>query len=405
MSSQVFMARQPICDRSGRVAAYELLYRSSTPRGSEPLSDQESAEALIRSLVDVGLDTLVPNHLAFVNIPASLLGSPAIHLLPRDRTVLEILEDTPFNDDTERELRSLKLAGYRLAFDDCTFAPTHRKFFPFVQIVKVDILETPPQVLVPQVRALKKAGIQVLAEKVETQDIYRNCRELGCDLFQGYFFAKPEIVKGSRMPHHRQSILHVLTRLQDQSTTIAELEQLISSDVALSYRLLRLLNSAAVGLPQRIESIRQAVLFVGLDKLTALAGLLLMTSMGKENNELITTAMVRARMCERLAMIKGIRDPHRFFTVGLFSVLDALSGQPMVEVIAPLPLAAEISDALLDRNANSPMSLALRSSLAYERGEFDEAIKWLSDDLDGMIPLAYSDAVGWATNMSQYIAA
>jgi EAL and modified HD-GYP domain-containing signal transduction protein len=247
--------------------------------------------------------------------------------------------------------------------------------------------------------------MQVLAEKVETQEMYRRCRALGCDLFQGYFFAKPEMVKGSAMPHHRQTTLLVLSKLQSSSTTIAELEQIITSDVALSYRLLRLLNSAAVGLPQRIESIRQAVLFLGLDKLTAMAGLLLMTSLSNNNHELVTTAMIRARMCERLAMIKGIRDPHRFFTVGLFSVLDALSGQPMADVIGPLPLAPEIAEAILDRNSSSPLSLALNAALAYEQGDFSLSLAWLTEEEEDNLSLAYTDAVSWASAMGNYIAA
>ncbi len=405
MGSQVIMARQPISDRNGQIAAYELLYRSSLPRTTEELSDQESAEAFIRSLVDVGLDTLVPNHLAFVNVPASLLGSPALHLFPRHRVVLEILEDTPFTAETESQITDLRRSGYKIAFDDCTFEAEHRKFFPLVHIVKIDILATPADMLGPQIKLLKRKGIQVLAEKVETQAEYRKCHDLGCDLFQGYYFARPEIVKGRSMPHHRQNTLLVLSKLQDQSTTMDELEQVITSDVALSYRLLRLLNSSAIGLPQRVESIRQAVLFLGLDKLTALGGLLLMTSMGNQSNELINTAMVRARMCERLAMLNAVRDPHRFFTVGLFSVLDALSGQSMSEVIGPLPLAPEISEALLERNGTSPMSLVLDAALAYEQGDFSLALRWLADEGSDNLALAYSEAVGWATEMSQYIAA
>ncbi len=405
MSSQILMARQPICDRTGRVTAYELLYRSTTPRGSEPLSDQESAEALMRSLIDIGLDTLVPDHLAFVNIPASLLGNPALHLLPHERVVIEILEDTLFNSETEAQMRELRSAGYKLAFDDCTFAEEHVKFFPYVEIVKVDILETPAKFLRDQVEDLQDMGIQVLAEKVETHEVHRKCLDLGCDLFQGYFFAKPEIVKGSRMPNNRQVTLILLSKLQQHDVSLDEIEQMISCDVALSFRLLRLLNSAAVGLPQTVKSIRQAVLLLGLEKLTAVAGLLLMTSIGGQNNELINTAMIRARMCERLAMIKRAPDAHSYFTVGLFSVLDALSGQPMSEVVASLPLSPEVCEALLNINGDTLMANALSVALAYEHGEFNRALEWLAEEESIQLSIAYAEAVEWASSMNQYLAA
>jgi EAL and modified HD-GYP domain-containing signal transduction protein len=231
----------------------------------------------------------------------------------------------------------------------------------------------------------------LLAEKVETQEEFKFCKELGFDYFQGYFFCKPEIIRGQRTPANRLTILQLLARLQDPEVDMRELETLISRDVALSYKLLRLINSPFYGLPRKVDSLRQALSLLGTRFITTWVSLLILSGIDDKPHELVVTAMVRAKMCELLGKALGRASTETFFTAGLFSALEALMDSPMEEVLKALPLSDDLVGTLLRHEGM--FGAALHCVLAYERGEWQEAI---CPGLDtAAITAAYLQAITW----------
>lgn len=396
-----YMARQPIYDESLRLHAYELLYRSGQTGAAGTLGPEEELHALANVLVEVGLDRLAGSTLAYINVPSTLLASDALRLLPSDRVVLEVLEDTPWNDEVERNLRDLKAEGYRLALDDYIFEERHDPFLEIVEIVKVDIMGVPQDKLKAGKAKLTRWGQKYLAEKVETPDEFQACQKMGFDYFQGYFFSKPATVRGSGVPANQGLSMSLLTKLQDPEITIDELERLLVANVALCHKVLRLVNSAAMGLTREVDSIRQALMFLGTARIRTLASLAVMTAIPGKPPELYELAMVRARYCEAIAKQASFDSPEKHFTVGLLSVLDALTDLPMDEVIQELPLCNEVSEALCGTALNTPCSRTLRHTLSVERGDWAGA----ETNLPGVPTHLYLDSVAWAEEQQRQMAA
>ncbi|HTQ11055.1 MAG TPA: HDOD domain-containing protein [Fimbriimonadaceae bacterium] len=396
-----FMARQPIFDRDMRLTGYELLYRrSGDARGSQIDSEAELA-ALANVLVEVGLDRLAPRTKAFVNVPASLLGSDALMLLPRNQVVLEILEDTPWSRSVERHLGELGKAGYTLALDDYLFGAEHEPFLDHVDIIKVDVLGMNPDRLKAKMRELRRAGKTYLAEKVETHSTMQYCRSLGFEFFQGYFIAEPKVIKGTGIPANHALSIALLARLNDPKASLEELERMLAGNVVLTHKVLRLVNSVEMALPQRIDSIRQALLFLGIDKVRTLATLAVTTAIRGKTPELYAMAIIRANYCEALAKSVGYADPGKHFMVGLLSVLEALTDVPMRSLVEELPLSSEIAAALTGDAPKSQCATTLRHVLAVEHGNWkaaDAAIRGVPASL-------YMDAVGRAKRDEQLLAA
>ncbi|MFI5386614.1 MAG: EAL and HDOD domain-containing protein [Fimbriimonadales bacterium] len=367
-----FMARQPIYDRSMKLFGYELLYRRSSTSLMSGMDAQLELSALSNILVEVGLDRLSRNHRAFVNVPTSLLGSDALRLLPNKRVVLEILEDTPWTEEVERNLRDLKKLGYCLALDDYTFAPEHEPFLNHVDIVKVDVLGVHPDRLRANMTRIRRAGQAYLAEKVETHTTVEFCRVLGFDYFQGYFIAKPKTIRGTGIPANHALSIALLGKLNDPDVSLDELEKLLAANVVICHKVLRLVNSVAMGLARKVDSMRQAMIYLGTSKIRTLATLAVTTSIPGKPPELYALAMIRANYCEALARSAGLPDPEKHFLVGLLSVLEALTDVAIKDLVAELPIAPEISAALCGA-ANSPCSITLQHVFAVERGDWQTA--------------------------------
>ena len=247
---------------------------------------------------------------------------------------------------------------------------TLKPLVKLVDIIKIDIMALEKDEIRDHVRALRRYPLRLLAEKVETQEDFEFCRELEFDYFQGYFFAQPKVIRGQRLPNNRLAILKLLSRLQQPDISPQELEDLIAQDVAFSYRILRYVNSAAYALSHKVESVQQAVVLVGLKTIKSWTTLLAMSQVDNKPTELVVTAMIRGKMAEELAKAQNTENPETFFTVGLFSALDALMDNSMEEVLTQLPLADHISDALLHRQGIH--GEVLTSVLAYERGEWEK---------------------------------
>jgi EAL and modified HD-GYP domain-containing signal transduction protein len=276
---------------------------------------------------------------------------------------VEVLESVVVDAELESTLRKLRGAGYRISLDDYRPGRTP-ELLDLANMVKVDVQEGDLDELPLLIAVARKAGVTLLAEKVETKLEYNKYKRMGFSLFQGFYFARPEPVSGGRTDGDRSSLIHLLAALQNPNISMDRIATLITNNVSLATKVLQLLNSAAIGLPRRVASIHEAVVMIGTERLRRWASLLVLSSFTDKPRQLMEMALVRARMCELAATELAMGDPDVFFTVGLLSVADALMDRPMAKVVASLPLNNEVSVALTDRAG--PAGAALEIALAFE---------------------------------------
>jgi len=392
----VFVGRQPILDRQRSLYGYELLFRDGQSEVAR-ISNAEKAtwNVVTNALVDIGLDSLVGRHLAFINLTHSALTAPDMQVLPPGRVVLEVLEDVNVDTTLIEAVRALSKSGYRIALDDFVYDPTWDPLIALSSIVKLDIRALGIEGVRAHVARLGPTGVSLLAEKVETEDEFIACRDMGFDFFQGHFFARPVVITGQRLPSTKLAILQLLANLNDPNADFQQIEKIVSRDLALSVRLLRYVNSAGFALARKVDSIRRAVTYLGLKQLRRWASLLVMTGHTDKPTILLQTILVRARMCELLAELADVRIKDSYFTAGLFSGLDALMDATMSDVIADLPLSDEIKNALLHHQG--PMGEAIRCALSCEQAESDAtAFPGLSSE---QIRASYMEAIQWASRI------
>jgi len=392
--SEIYIGRQPIYDRKLGVYAYELLFRAASDNSAKFTDgDQATSDVIVNTFLEIGLDNIVGDRLAFINLTRAFFVGEHTISLPKDRVVLELLEDIEADEEVVNSVKRLSEQGYSIALDDFIY---HESLQPLVQladIVKIDIMAMSRDEIREHVEALRQHPLRLVAEKVETQEEHDYCMELGFDYFQGYFLAQPKVIQGRRLPNNRLAILKLLSRLQDPEITSKQLEELIAQDVAFSYRILRYVNSAAYAPPRKIESIHQAVVRLGLQTIRSWTALLAMSQVDDKPTELVVTAMIRGKMAEQMARALDAEQPDSFFTVGLFSALDALMDNSMEEILTQLPLADHIAQALLHKGGGLHGEV-LNCVLAYERGEWENL--GCSQLGTHRLRTCYLEAVQWA---------
>jgi len=391
---RVLLSRQPIYAPNMSLFGYELLFRDSdVNRASFTDGGRATADVLVNTFMEIGLDELVGSHHAFINFERNMILQDYCESLPKDRVVLEVLE-TIEPDDTAviDKLKRLSANGYRIALDDFVCTDRNYPLLDIADVVKLDILQQNAATLPKTVKTLREFGVDVLAEKVETVEQFEFCKSLGFDYFQGYFFCRPQLVQSTRIPVNRMAAVTLISKLNQPDITLPELETSICCDLSLSYKLLRYVNSAGYGVSKSIDSIRHAAILVGLEKLKMWASLVLFSGLGEKPRDLIITGVVRARMCEELADV--LRLPHKshFFLVGLFSVLDAILDRPIQDVVTSLPLSPEINAALT--RFEGALGKVLECVIAYEKQDWAN-VKYerLSTQT---VRHAYVKSLGWA---------
>jgi EAL and modified HD-GYP domain-containing signal transduction protein len=370
---QIFIGRQPIFDREQRVHAYELLFRSGKVDAAAITDgDSATAQTLLNGIVNFGLDELVGNRVAFVNLTRSFLLEH--HRLPalQERLTLEVLEAITPDAETISALRQLAARGYTIALDDFTYRTDLIPFLEVAKIVKLDLPQIGVDSLPRHVERVRRCGLRLLAEKVETHEEFALCKSLGIDYFQGYFLSRPTTLASKRLPTNKLAVLQILARVQEPDATINELEKLIGSDVALSYRILRFVNSAQFNSIRQIDSVRHAIIMTGVGQIRTWATLMVMSQLLDDKpTELLRIALLRARLCEALSAHLRFTPPEMYATAGLFSTLDALLDRPINEIVESLPLNAELADALITHSGR--IGKLLQCALACERGDLTAA--------------------------------
>ena len=349
MSDLIYVGRQSIYDRDFNVAAYELLYRSDS-RNYVDVDDHSMATAALLNNVftSIGFGDLVGDKPAFINMPREfLVGSYPIPDI-NSSIVVEILEHVDPDEDVIDALLILKKRGYTLALDDYIFQAEHEPFLKIVDIIKLDVADIGIDSLREKISQLKSYNVKLLAEKVETQREVEQCLAMGFDLFQGYYFSRPKIVSGKKISPNQIAVVELAAKLRQKNIDVDSLFGPISRDVTLSYKLLRYVNSAMYSFEREITSIDEAVTILGLDTLVRLVHVVMAGSFSQDNSDILESALVRALMCEALAVeLFEKSDRGTYFMTGLFSQLDALLGIPLVDALADLPLEHRVKQALL----------------------------------------------------------
>lgn len=387
------VARQPIYDPALAVIAYQLRYQEP-PSDARPVSGVREAalKVVADAVLEIGLDRLAGGLPVHVHYPHELLAAQSPPSMHPERVVIECVEDLPGDPRLLQGLRMLKARGHRIALDDYAPRLNDPALLDVVDIVKVDVSQHSRGELEHFVPALARHGLTLIAEEVETVEQFEHGVQLGFSGFLGDFLHRPETFTAKRMPASRLATLRVISALQSESCSIREIEQLVSQDLSLSYRVLRCINSSFYNLPRKVESIRQAVVILGLDNLRQLATLVSLQGLENRPASLYVTAMARARMCEQLARLAGAQDAGPYFIAGLFSLLDVLTGTAMPELLDELPLAAAVGRALIAQEGD--VGAALKCARAYERASWGRVSY---NGLDpALIRAAYVDAVFWA---------
>ncbi len=401
----VFVARQPIFTRDLRVYGYELLFRTSTANTFPGIDGTTASAALMAdTILTSGLATLTGARPAFINFTRALLVGEFYTVLPRERVVIELLEDVPADEQVLEACARLKERGYRLALDDIG-APTERdlRLAPFADIIKVDLRATTAEERAGLRGHLPTRHCQFLAEKVETLAELRECAAAGYDYFQGYFLDRPTVVTRPGMRSFAPTVTKLLAAASRPDFDFDEVDAIIKTDLALCYKMLRFANAAANGLRTPITSVRHALVLLGRDQIVRAVSLLAMSSLlDGVPSELTVSSLVRARLLESLAG-SGALDgsPLDLFLLGMFSRLEAVLGESFGEALAVISVSDAVRSTLL--GAPGPLQRAITLAVAHERGDWPtmlEVARELAID-PATITRRYRDAVAFADSALQ----
>jgi EAL and modified HD-GYP domain-containing signal transduction protein len=349
----IFVGRQPILDKHGDIFGYELLYRNSH-KNFFPNVDPEQATIglLVNTFLTLGVERVSGNSLSFINFTGELLAQDIFSSLDPEQVVIEVLENVEITPSLLTKMRLLKETGFRIALDDFILQQqysVHSELFKIVDFIKVDYLGTTPSERIGIEKFIKKyPAIVLLAEKIETEAQFEAAKASGYSLFQGYFFSKPEIVTGIEIPMNISLHFQIIERLHTEPPDIDEIVGLIMHDISLTYKLLRLINTYAFGVPKRISSIKQAIVLIGLRETKRWITVLALREIGDgtgngRTKALADYSLTRAKTCELLAKKDGRQNPEEYFLAGMFSLFDVIMRRDWDAILQLIPLSDEVA--------------------------------------------------------------
>jgi EAL and modified HD-GYP domain-containing signal transduction protein len=403
---ELFIARQPIFDVTRDVVGYELLFRNGLANCFANIDGNEATrQVLLNAFVLFGQSRLTGGKPAFINFTRDFLFNDLVRLFPPTSVVVEVLEDIPADASVIAACRKLKDSGYTLALDDVVDLEPYGALLELIDIVKVDLRAVTPEKRKAMLAELAGRSIRLLGEKVETYEEFRAATEEGFALFQGYFFAKPEVMKRKDIPGNQAQYLRLLRELRKTECDADAIERIIKQDLSLSYRLLRYVNSPLFGLRSEVRSVRHALTLLGERDVRRWTTLAVLSGVAPDKPpELLETGLFRARFCETLASVveRGGREAaEEMFIAGLFSVLDGLLDLPLEDAIREAGVPSRVKAALL--GIPSPWRSLLELAFAYERGEWESVTRSL-DTLGielSAVAQVFVNSVDWAHQAAQ----
>ncbi len=399
----VILACRPVYTRNQDVAAFQLLLHGEKPAEGASLSDIEATNTVIlgsyTQVFQGGKTLSVPS---FLKVTDEVLMAPELPDLPKKQYILEIPQHLMLTSDLVDRLKALARRGYRLAMDGYDPADDELDvLLDIVHIVKIDIRDIDADSLRRTSEKLRAHGVELLADQIADRAQFQRCLELGFDYYQGDFLSTPSPVKGKKIAGNKLLLLQLLTELHSPDASPARLEEIAIKDAGLTYRLLKTVNSAAMGLRREVNSLSDAIALLGLEEIKRWANLFLIDGEMDKPEALTRGMLIRGRMCEVLAELHGQEGGERsasvnHFIVGLLSQLDALMDIAMPELMEQVPLSQEVKSALLERRG--PLGAVLTEVEAYEAGRFD-ALSLLGER--AYYEVAYRHSTAWARQVQQ----
>ena len=403
-----YLARQPLLDRNQALFGYELLFRSRMDGGAEIESRTAATAGVLAHAAQLGLPRAIGEAVAFLNVDTEVLMGDTFAFLPRERTVLELGASVDASDAVLWRLAELAGHGFRFAAEASSHGPHLGRLLPLLDYVKVDLRTTPVVAMLSLVPRLRGTGKRLVAEKVESQAEYRTCLDLGFDYFQGYYFARPSVLAGRKLSPSQLAVVELMNLVNSDAENV-EIERAIKSDVPLAVNLLRIVNTPAAGLRQRIDSLSQALLVLGRRQLQRWLQIMLYAEPGTRGHSmtpLLMLASTRARLMELLA--QRLRPGQRqvadvAFTVGIMSLMDALFSVPMIDLVEQIPVSDEVAAALVKRSGFFGELLRLAESLERmeEGDEMLPVLGELADSGDELVELEMA-AFEWSEKVVRY---
>lgn len=409
---EIFIGRQPIFDGNEKLYGYELLYRSNPNKNEYSAIDPNMAtlDVIINSFFSIGFDELSNGKPCFVNFTEELLLSDIFMNLSPKEVVIEILEDVPITEKLIEKVKVLKELGFRIALDDFILqkeVELYNELFLYIDFIKVDFLLSTEDERY-EIESLvfnSYPHISLLAEKLESRAQYIEAKSLGYKLFQGYYFKQPQIIIGHEIPSNLIQYYQIIALLKNEQPSIDEIVELIESDVALSYKILKIINSSSKKSKRKIRSIKQAILLLGLDDLQKWVHILTYRESGRKKDlelfeELMNTSLYRAKLCELLAKKLGLKNYSECFLVGMFSLIDVLLERPMNSILVQLPLADCIIETI--SGAKTELSAILQMTIALEKMDWakvEEIQSELNISVETLLELV-SSANLWTSHLS-----
>ena len=395
---EVAVVRHPIADGRNNVVGYELRFGGAVDLGDPSRDAKATSALLVEAFGDIGLARLAGRHPAWVSIARNFLveiGPPPVR---PDRAVLQI-DAYPAQDDLLSLLQQLSRSGYTLALGNYDGRNDIEELMSLCSIVKVEVTDRDDEELARVLEAPRTQGALLVATDVEDHGCFQRVQGFGFTYFEGDYFAKPRLFRHRGVATAGLGSLRRLGELTSGDVSFEDLERIIASDVGLSLKLLRYVNSAFFALPRTVSSVREALTLLGVRTVRRWAVVMAISALPDVHDELVSLALRRARMCEVLAGSVLPEERDTLFTIGLFSVADALLDCPMAEVLDSLPFTEEIQTALLRREG--PKGELLTAVTAYERGEFPSL---QSADAGVSLAGAYRAALEWADDAGRAIA-
>lgn len=394
--AEIFVGRQPIYTRDLDIYAYELMSHTAIDDNAESIeADMATSQVIINAFMEIGIDKLVGKKTAFITLTEHFLKSDYELPLPTDRVILKIPSYINVTDDLIKGTKRLADAGFKLALDNYLQHPALQALASMASVIDINIENLSITEIRAHLKILKKLHPIILADHVKDHDAYDICREVGVDYIQGYFLNRPRIISGEAINSNQMSIINLLSILHNPETDTDTVVDTISKDVALSYKILQLMNSAFFSRSSKIDSIQHAIVMLGRKQLCSWASMLTLSGMDNKPREQVRISMIRARSCELLAQKANLKPTDSFFTVGMFSSLDLLMDRSLEDLISPLPLADNVAAALLNREGD--LGEAINCTLAQEEGD------WINIRFADLSTEALTDinieAINWADDV------
>ncbi len=370
----IFMARQPVLDRNKEIYGYELLFRSGTDNFFDLSIDQDyaSSRTISDSFLNFNIKDVTGGSRGFLNFTETVLLKDIATLIPKESVVVELLENVKPTEEVIRAFAKLKEEGYVLALDDFEFSPEYQPLIDLADIIKIDFMNTSIMKRRQIIRQIGTEGKKFLAEKVETYSEFQDALDMGYSYFQGYFFQKPVIVTGKEIKGYKLNILEIMKELNSPEIDIGKVENVVRRDVALTYKLLRFINSASLGVVRTVTSVKHAINLIGLHEFRKWVTMMLMIQLGDDKPvALMKNSIIRAVFSETVANSMENRSyiSSDYFLLGLFSLIDAYLDKPMEEVVQELPIEDHLKKALQGKEDNLRVGLDIFICIEESRWE------------------------------------